>query len=523
MDRELPYEELVERDLTSMPIADALASLAQLIDRAADRGDESGLQHAVAAGESIRPKLDDAAHRTTLHYYLANAWAGLRHIRRLTDAARWEWEQPEAENEIVHLRRAVQAGRLGHVASRRHMCPMLTNLGNLMNTVGRFVEAIAYWNEALSIDPAFGMARGNRGLAFSYYAQSLCDQPDAASLFRGALLDLREALTQRLESDARGGFTALRDRIESALKPDFVAEAARAEEPTKDAEAPEVKYRRWCLTERLFLTPLNDLGESWSAACDPLTLPGIVVPLREGPKYPSFFNQMKQEFVSARYLYYEAETSEGVHFSDRGVLLLNTLDYPSYSLATEKLKCAFRMAYALLDKIAYLLNDYLALQIPDHLVSFRSLWYEKRDRRRPLRAEFRQRENWPLRGLFWLSKDLSENEPGFRDALEPDARDVALVRNHLEHKHLRLHDDLWSGRDDASDKPMSFLVDPLAYSMYRSDFAAKALRLLRTARAALIYLSLAVWREETSREKVSDPGKLIMPSPLDVWEDDWKR
>ena len=116
MDHELPYEELVERDLPSMPIADALASLAKLMDRAADRGDESGLQHAVAAGESIRPKLDDAAHRTTLHYYLANAWAGLRHIRRLTDAARWEWEQPEAEKEIVHLRRAVQAGRLGHVA-----------------------------------------------------------------------------------------------------------------------------------------------------------------------------------------------------------------------------------------------------------------------------------------------------------------------------------------------------------------------------------------------------------------------
>lgn len=291
--RATKYEDLLKLDLTSVPIENALAHLGRLVDAATDRRDERGLRHAVAVGESLQSRLDKPTHRATVHYYLANAWAGLRHVLRQTDDARWDWEQPEAEHEIVHLRMALQAGRRRDVADRRNLCPILTNLGNLMNVVGRFVEAIGYWDEALGIDPEFGMARGNRGVAFSYYARNYYDRSDAAFLFRGALLELRQALAQPLQSDARSAFEALRERIEKGLNPAFVAEPAQVTEPPKAAQNAEVKYRRWCLKERLFLNPLNDLGQAWAAVRDSLTLPGIVVPLGEGPKYPGFFNQMK--------------------------------------------------------------------------------------------------------------------------------------------------------------------------------------------------------------------------------------
>jgi hypothetical protein len=521
MNDELPNADLRTLDLIAMPIAVALAALAQSIDAAADRSDEDALKHAIAAGESLRPSLRDPAHCTMLDFYTANAWAGLRCLRRQAETDRWEWEQSEVEKEIIHLRRAVQAARMGNVADRGHLCPMLTNLGNLMNTVGRFVEAIAYWNEALSIDSAFGMARGGRGYGLWYYARSLHDRTEAAFLLRAALRDLREALTQDLEPDARTGFAFLCDTIERALDPTFVTEKHPGEESPKGVQSAETRYRRWSLAHRLFLNSMNDIGESWSAAHDSLTLPSIVVPLDTGPIYPGLFNQMKQEFVSARYLLYEAENSEGVHFADRDVLLFNTLDYPAYSLATEKLKCAFRLSYSLLDKIAYFLNAYLSLGISDRRVSFRTLWYEQGERKRPLRPDFRKRENWPLRGLFWLSKDLSEDTPDFVEALEPDARDIAAIRNHLEHKYLKLHDDLWSTPDRNKAKPG--LADSLAKSMHRADFAARTLRLMQAARAALIYLSLTVWREERSREASRDPSKLIGLQPLDVWEDDWKQ
>lgn len=523
MDDKPPYEELTRLDPASLPAQRALRFLGLLVDQAADRRDESALLHAVGVGKALHDALGDSAYHTTLHYYLANAWAGLRHIRRPTGTARWAWEQPEAEQEIVHLRMAVQGAQSGRSVDRRSDCPALTNLGNLMNTVGRFVEAIAYWNEALNIHPGFGMARGNRGFALSYYAHSLHNRSDAGLLFRAALYDLREALAQPLQEEARVGFAAAVSRIEGALDPAFVANGPPADEPPKRTRPPEIRYRRWALAHRLFLTPLNDVGESWSAARDSLTLPPMVAPLDQGPKYAGFFNQMKQEFVSARYLFYQAENEKGVHFSDRDVLLFNTLDYPAYSFATETLKCAFRMSYSLLDKISYFLNDYLSLGIPERRVSFRSLWYEQGGRRKPLRSDLRRRENWPLRGLFWLSKDLSEDVADFREALEPDARDVALIRNHLEHKYLKLHDDIWCEPPDAKTKEPSFLTDSLAKSLRRSDFAAKTLRLMRTARAALIYLSLAVWQEERCRESSRDPSQIIVPNPLDIWEDDWKR
>jgi hypothetical protein len=43
------------------------------------------------------------------------------------------------------------------------------------------------------------------------------------------------------------------------------------------------------------------------------------------------------------------------------VLLPNTLDYPSYALAVERQRTAFRVAYSLLDKIAFFLNDYFSV------------------------------------------------------------------------------------------------------------------------------------------------------------------
>jgi hypothetical protein len=65
-------------------------------------------------------------------------------------------------------------------------------------------------------------------------------------------------------------------------------------------------------------------------------------------------------------------------------------------------------------------------------------------------------------------------------------------------------------------------IDDLAYSIQRKDFEAKTLRVLRHARAGLVYLSLAMHREERRRAKDKDDTPM-MPMSLDLWEDDRKR
>ena len=59
---------------------------------------------------------------------------------------------------------------------------VLTNLGNLLNHIGRFVEAVEAWNEAITLVPKMGMANGNLGIGLTHYASHLYDSGHNAML-----------------------------------------------------------------------------------------------------------------------------------------------------------------------------------------------------------------------------------------------------------------------------------------------------------------------------------------------------
>jgi hypothetical protein len=45
---------------------------------------------------------------------------------------------------------------------------------------------------------------------------------------------------------------------------------------------------------------------------------------------------------------------------------------------------------------------------------------------------------------------------------------------------------------------------------------------MKMSRAALTYLSLAIHREERKREQARPEKGLVLPMPVDTWEDEWK-
>jgi hypothetical protein len=364
------------------------------------------------------------------------------------------------------------------------------------------------------------MALGNRGLVLAKYARLVSTPEDRLILFREAHACLSAALKHQLHDNARDGFVRQKDHIEQWAPSSFGQAPAPAPERRIRGNREERAYREWCLEQRLFLHPLNDIGAHPAAASDSLLLSGIVVPITEGPYYIGFFNQMKQEFVTARYFYYQGLTERGPHFSDASVALANTLDYPSYSLSTERIKVAFGRAYGLLDKVAYFLNHYLGLGIRSDRVFFRDLWYEK-EYGGPLRLNICRPNNPALRGLFWLSKDLFEKDASSAQVIEPDARGIWEIRRHLEHKYLKLHGREWQPLPEA-DVAGRALSDTLAHSLRRDAFERKTLALLQLARAAIIYLALTVRIEEHQRSEGRPVDKLVPPSFLDRWDDEWK-
>jgi hypothetical protein len=133
--------------------------------------------------------------------------------------------------------------------------------------------------------------------------------------------------------------------------------------------------------------------------------------------------------------------------------------------------------------------------MPLHKVSFRSIW-QKNDKLNP---SFENSDNWALRGLYWLSKDVYETD--FKEVIEPEAQEISKIRNHIEHKCLKiveskyLYDTMYDTNND-----ISYVID-------RKEFQLKTFNLLKLTRAAIIYLSLAIDHEE--KKKPKDKGKTL--------------
>ena len=503
---------------------EALCIVAELIDYALDHTSSWHTDHAFALLEELSGRGLADTDAALLHYFRANAWECKRHENGEYQA--WSWEQLATQKQLLELRKCVlHSGFSGLHPIRR--CQIYTNLGSQMNFIGRFVEAIAYWDRDLAVQPNFAMAQGNKALGLKYYAMSLYDGGHANLHLLFAYDTLSQALSDEAIYESEVGdqehekFAAIRAEIETLADISIIRENVKLEDYELGETADERAYRTWCLEQNLFLNPLNDLGAFPIAAQDIFTLPSVRT---KGdarmPEIIGLYNQMKQEFVTARYLFYQGweqrSLLDTMHFSDKGVLLYNTLDYPTYGLATEQMRISYRMTYSLFDKCAYFLNTYFDVGHAFKQVNFRNVWYCKKGKQQKLAQIFQESKNWPLRGLFWLSKDFFD--PDFQETTAPEAQALSDLRHHIEHKYLHLTEfDSRSGSksDDGNHTT-------IRYALSLTAFSERCLHLLSMARAAMIYLSLAVHVEERRRQSEDGESVNVASMPLDKWDDAWK-
>jgi tetratricopeptide (TPR) repeat protein len=481
-----------------------LDPIAQEIDRATHQRDMQALSSALEQCDSIEASLSRSDSIPILHYYRANAHA--MRFELSGGHKRWAWREPELEAQIFNLRRAVahvDFEQLNHL----RQCQCLTNLANALNHLGRSVEALENYDKALSINSKFGMALGNRGLARSYFARSLFNKHHGTVGMMLAYGDLRAIDAKGVLWDnpnykaAQEVFRKMSNWIAERMDVEAMRPALNLDDSDIGRSNSEKAYRSWALKNRLFLNPLNVFGDYAMGAADVLTLPSHHAGIDEPPQYIAWFNQMVQEFVTARLLFCEGAGSEHTHFADREVTLIDTLDYPAFSIAVEKVRLSYRSAYSLLDKMAGFVNHYLALQIEPSKVTIRNLWHDKK----ALREQFEEKANWHLRGLYWLSRDIADDhDENSQSALAPDARRLKEHRHALEHRCLVLRE------IDTPAKMGIVETAPLA------DFEKKTLKLLKLVRAALIHLALAIHREE--REHNKSGSDLVVPMDLPIYQ-----
>lgn len=490
-----PYAELLRLDPLNYTDLENVVFVCALFDHSANRNDLPGTEKGLEIGGAIVLENLVPADQARLLYYMANGWSQMRQFRRFEQQLAWDYDQEELTQEIFYLRSCLLSTGFKQLETELQ-CRVYNNLGNHFSHVGRFVEAHNMWQSALEINPNFAMALGNIGQGCFYYARAVYDEAHRNIFIYHAYQYLGRALElkKHLVPGAAEHWAGLRQQIAGRWPLRYLEKVHSFNHFDMGKAKPLRRYREWCLQQSLYLNPLNDLGYYTEACHDVLHLPSITVKAGEPPKYHTLFNQIKQEYATARFLFYEATQPHKQHYSDKDVKLVDTLEYAEYSYHAEKVKIAYRLVYSLFDKIAYLLNDYLQIGLKRKSISFKSLWHEEVKGKKVLRQRFQNNTNLALRGLYWLSKDLlnAGDEEAHSAALEPDTRALAEIRNHIEHKSFKLVQyGTWGGDDP----------DDYTYSIDRGKFELKTIRLMGLIRSAIIYTSLAIHHEEKLKPK----------------------
>jgi hypothetical protein len=483
-----------------------LELLGELFETSREENDLERLIKSIEIADAIKLDSFDSKTKAIFFYFLGNAWSYVQRIKY--PDTKFEFESEEIEKQIVNYRKAL--GLLRENDDEFIRCQVLTNLGNLFSHIGRIVEAQEYFNLCLETNPNFGMAIGNRGFGLFHYAKLIYEPTHQFIFMQYARKDLLKSCELKdVYNDAKNAFYSLAKHIETAYPVEILDDFKNYKDYFKGLKKDEVDYREWCVENRLFINPLNDVLNQSVVANDYLFTPSMVLKVDEKPIYQSMFNQIKQEYVSARFLFYESLLNNGIHFSDKEVTLMDTLDYAVYSLSLEKTKITFKICYSILDKVAYFIYIYLKLGKINNRISFKTIWFKNLDKNQGLHETITKTDNWALRGLYWLSKDLYEKE--FDTYIEPQAKEIANIRNYIEHKSFKIVESfnpLWSEETE------TFEID-------RDLFVEKTLKMVKLSRSALMYLLFMIYEEESYREKSRGEG-LIMPVEFRNLNDEYK-
>lgn len=389
---------------------------------------------------------------------------------------------------------------------------ILTNYANGLDTVGRVIEALRIYRQVLGINKQFSIALGNYGRSLQFLANMVNDGGHFRELHCYAYQAIRKALTidgPDLHEQAITAFRRTIDEYESSPIKGIV------EEPIVNKEYPlggseETLYRRWCLSNHLFLNPLNEVMEIESAfAHDPLTIATYTEDIcatdsisrnpAEPPRWFAMLNQLKEEYVYARFLCYEgSEKYSEVHFADKDVgLSLGSYDYVRYSFRIEQLKSSFRILYSMLDQICFFVNDFWNLGIKER----------EADAYHVFKAANYPLENVALASLYWVLREFYEK---YGEAEAPSEKSLAALRNAIEHKFVKVHEYEW--KRDLKLESDSF------YHVSEEDLIKYTLRLLELSREALMYLVYAIGIEESKKEKHG----IAVPMHVTDYPDEWK-
>ena len=202
----------------------------------------------------LKPESDPS-----IAYNLGNAEMDIWLLSQVQKGFPAAWEQDRQHLKLAHT----NLDRVGYEESNPHQLRLqgLTNAANSYDSVGRDLDALDRYDEAIGIDPSFGMAHGNRGIAIRHTAPFMAEH--AAAVINDAANSLNFAIENKENVLRYGGPSALQW---------FERECAALPKPRKRVRKnPRWKdpYLAWCYEHKLFLHVSHSCLGSGTVNLDP--------------------------------------------------------------------------------------------------------------------------------------------------------------------------------------------------------------------------------------------------------------
>lgn len=424
----------------------------------------------IAASKSIAP---------SAYYNLANACQYLFELKACKDPTLFYFNQEsDLDKAKVHFSKALKLE-----TNKNTIAQIWVNLGNCLDTLGRGVESLECYNQSLKVKPNFGMALGNKGKAMYLYAH-LCGEHTRTFILEAyALLDSAKS---EITLEAGQSFSNAKSIIQRRFPKLPLGTIPQFPGYKNSGESKFERYSiKFCLKNLLYLNVCNFCQQCNASIGDTAAIKHMIV--RGNSKsyltLSSFLNEIKQDYVTARFLLIMSEyPGINLDFVDKDVLIIDTLDGVRNNVYTQHVKISYKSLYDILDKISFFINRYLGLGIKENYVNFSNMWYDDKDRK-IIRKEIKSTTNISLNALYDIHKDLDYGEKRF----------LKDTRNALTHKFLSVK----AGSDLKANVEIS-----------EGTLIKQTIELCQLVRASIIYLLQFVYIQEV-RNALSSQGNRI--------------
>ena len=370
------------------------------------------------------------------------------------------------------------------------------NYGNCLDSIGRHIEAIEAYENALNITPDYPMAIGNKGMCLVRLASNSGEYN--FQIYNVAYQLIQKAINSELnDKAAKQHFQLESDYILKKIgKSNLIRNNLIGEKHEQRHETHNFKdyYSNFCLKNRLFLNSHGFYCKCDDGIGDPLAILKLILPVTDEVKphiLSSYLNQLKQEYVAARYLFVESQyKNEDLKAIDAKVIIVDTLDYSLNNIYLELLKSSFRIVYGVLDKIALFLNEYLELGNSVSKVGYKNIWYSKLDYNKGISNKLSGVKNYALLALYDIRRDLiyKDDDPSLSD-----------IRNSLEHRFIKI-----VLKNFNRNKIVAEYQDDILF-FDEEILVERTLELFKLVRSAIIYLVNVVYLEENKKDNQDLP------------------